>query len=132
MEESQSRSRRPCQRAEVLVRWCRSWVSHRPHSWFPGRPGSAAASTVGLVAYGVALVDAPRWLHAASATASYDDRLLVISVGGSLVVIVGLLYTARNYQLSRREQLTDRFSQALERLGSDQPYVRVGAIRALE
>lgn len=88
--------------------------------------------TVGLVAYGVALVDAPHWLHAASATASYDDRLLVISVGGSLVVIVGLLYTARNYQLTRRGQLTDRFSQALERLGSDQPYVRVGGIRALE
>ncbi|MFI0812036.1 pentapeptide repeat-containing protein [Streptomyces echinatus] len=42
------------------------------------------------------------------------------------------LYTARTYQLARRGQVTERFTKALERLGSDQAYVRIGGILALE
>jgi hypothetical protein len=58
--------------------------------------------------------------------------LLVISVGGAIVVGTGLLYTARNYRLSRRGQVTDRFTVALERLGSGELYVRIGGVHALE
>ena len=58
--------------------------------------------------------------------------MLVISVGGAIVVGAGLLYTARNYRLSRRGQVTDRFTVALERLGSGELYVRLGGVHALE
>ncbi|MCP2097402.1 MULTISPECIES: pentapeptide repeat-containing protein [Actinosynnema] len=65
-------------------------------------------------------------------TAVHNARLAVISIGGALVVAVGLLYTARNYRLAHRGQVTDRFTKALERLGSDELYVRIGGIHALE
>jgi hypothetical protein len=84
------------------------------------------------IVYGVALWRAPGWMHATTAQAAYNARVLVISVGGALVVGTGLLYTARNYRLSRRGQVTDRFTVALERLGSDELYVRIGGVHALE
>jgi hypothetical protein len=84
------------------------------------------------VAYGVALWRAPEWMHATTAQAAYNARVLVISVGGAIVVGTGLLYTARNYRLSRRGQVTDRFTVALERLGSSELYVRIGGVHALE
>jgi uncharacterized protein YjbI with pentapeptide repeats len=84
------------------------------------------------VAYAVALWKAPGWMRARSGVDRYDARVLVISVGGAVVVSVGLLYTARNYRLSRRGQVTDRFTKALERLGSGELYVRIGGVRALE
>lgn len=64
--------------------------------------------------------------------AEHNARLIVISVGGALVVGTGLLYTARNYRLAHRGQVTERFTKALERLGSDELYVRTGGIHALE
>jgi hypothetical protein len=81
---------------------------------------------VGAAAYGLALWRVPSWMHARSSQDRYDARLLVVSVGGAVVVGLGLLYTARNYRLSRRGQVTDRFAQALERLGSEEIYVRIG------
>ncbi|MFF4440123.1 pentapeptide repeat-containing protein [Streptomyces sp. NPDC001621] len=42
------------------------------------------------------------------------------------------MYTIRNYRLTRRGQVTDRFTKALERLGSDQRYLRIGGVLALE
>ena len=97
-------------------------------------PGLAAAA-----AYGVALWRVPGWMHATTAQDRYDARVLVISVGGAIVVGTGLLYTARGYRLpatgyrlSRRGQVTDRFTVALERLGSAELYVRIGGVHALE
>src|SRR5262245_54791635 len=97
--------------------------------------GWTLAVIVGLAAaaaYGVALWKAPDWMHATASQARYNARVLVISVGGAIVVGTGLLYTARNYRLSRRGQVTDRFTIALERLGSSELYVRIGGIHALE
>lgn len=91
-----------------------------------------ASAAAGATFYAFALWQAPSWAHAATETARYDSRVLVISIGGALVVGIGLLYTARNYRLSHRGQVTDRFTQALERLGSDAMYVRIGGIYALE
>lgn len=63
---------------------------------------------------------------------------LLQSVTG-LVVIVGvvftaasLLYTARTLDLTRQGQVTDRYTKAIEQLGSDRPEVRMGGIYALE
>lgn len=64
--------------------------------------------------------------------AEHNARLIVISAGGALVVGIGLLYTARNYRLAHRGQVTERFTKALERLGSDELYIRIGGINALE
>jgi len=86
----------------------------------------------GFVIYGLALWKAPDWVHAKSAVERYNSRVLVISIGGATVVALGLLYTARNYRLSRRGQVTDRFTKALEQLGSTELYVRIGAVHALE
>ena len=104
-----------------------------------GRPARAAVWTLGVIlglaaaaAYGVALWRAPGWMHATTAQDRYDARVLVISVGGAIVVGTGLLYTARGYRLSRRGQVTDRFTVALERLGSAELYVRIGGVHALE
>lgn len=99
------------------------------------RVGWTLAAILGLAAaaaYGVALWRAPGWMHATTAQAAYNARVLVISVGGAIVVGTGLLYTARNYRLSRRGQVTDRFTIALERLGSSELYVRIGGVHALE
>ncbi|MFM9709120.1 pentapeptide repeat-containing protein [Streptomyces galilaeus] len=53
---------------------------------------------------------------------------LMVAVGGA----IALAYTARSYRLSHRGQVMDRLAKALERLGSDETYVRVGGILALE
>jgi hypothetical protein len=45
---------------------------------------------------------------------------------------VGLAYTARTYRLSREGHLTDRYTKAVEQLGSDKIEVRLGGIYALE
>ncbi|MGA5895086.1 pentapeptide repeat-containing protein [Streptomyces venetus] len=47
---------------------------------------------------------------------------------------IALFYTARTYKLTRRGQVTERFTKALERLGADddKTYVRIGGILAME
>ena len=42
------------------------------------------------------------------------------------------MYTARNFRLSREGQVTDRYTKAIEQLGSDKLDVRIGGIYALE
>jgi uncharacterized protein YjbI with pentapeptide repeats len=97
-----------------------------------GWTSAAILALAAAAAYGVALWKAPDWMHATGSQARYNARVLVISVGGAIVVGTGLLYTARNYRLSRRGQVTDRFTIALERLGSSELYVRIGGVHALE
>ncbi|NKE55409.1 pentapeptide repeat-containing protein [Lentzea sp. PSKA42] len=108
-----------------------------------GRPiAYVLGGLLALTLYGLAIWQAPELLvnqdvlgKAAPEqrlSAEHNARLIVISIGGALVVGTGLLYTARNYRLAHRGQVTDRFTKALERLGSDELYVRIGGIHALE
>src|SRR5262245_10565207 len=97
-----------------------------------GRAVTVILFLAAVAAYGLALWKVPDWMHLTKPQNRHNARLLVISVGGALVVLTGLLYTARNYQLSRRGQVTDRFTTALERLGSSELYVRIGGVHALE
>jgi hypothetical protein len=92
----------------------------------------AAVGVAALTAYGVSLWKVPDWMQLTKPQDRHNARLLVISVGGALVVLIGLIYTASNYRLSRRGQVTDRFTIALERLGSSELYVRIGGVYALE
>ncbi|MGN9755435.1 pentapeptide repeat-containing protein [Streptomyces sp. SD31] len=59
-------------------------------------------------------------------------RTALVACVAALGAGIALFYTARNYRLTRRGQVTERFTKALERLGSDEIYVRIGGILALE
>ena len=91
----------------------------------------AAAVLAGIALYSWVLWKIPDQMHLHNPQDRYNARLLVISAGGAIVVGAGLFYTARTYRLSYRGQLTERFTKALEQLGAEQLYVRVGGIQAL-
>ena len=55
-----------------------------------------------------------------------------MTLGAGLFAAGALLYTARNFSLSREGQVTDRYTKAIEQLGSDKLDVRIGGIYALE
>jgi hypothetical protein len=57
-------------------------------------------------------------------------RLLTLGTG--LFAAGALVYTARNFTLSREGQVTDRYTKSIEQLGSDKLDVRIGGIYALE
>jgi Pentapeptide repeats (8 copies) len=73
----------------------------------------------------------PRLTAAEQVTATGQFRIALIQVAAAAGAVVALAYTARTYRLANRGQLTERFSKALERLGSDEPYVRLGGVHAL-
>ena len=52
-------------------------------------------------------------------------------VGGS-ALLFGLYFTARNLQVSQEGQITERFTRAIDQLGSDEIEIRLGGIYALE
>lgn len=56
----------------------------------------------------------------------------LLTLGAGLVAAAALLFTARNFILSREGQVTDRYTKAIEQLGSDKIDVRIGGIFALE
>jgi hypothetical protein len=57
-------------------------------------------------------------------------RLLTFATG--LFAVGALVFTALTFNLSRQGQYTDRFTKAIEQLGSKEVDVRVGGIYALE
>jgi len=66
-------------------------------------------------------------------------RQTLLQTAGGLALLTGLAFTARTYYLSRaghqREveaQITDRYTRAVEQLGSTNSSVRIGGIYALE
>ncbi|WP_199896483.1 pentapeptide repeat-containing protein [Streptomyces niger] len=65
-------------------------------------------------------------------TAQGQLRLFGVQAFAAIGASIALLYTARNFALARRGQVTDRFTKALERLSSSQIYVRIGGILALK
>jgi hypothetical protein len=102
------------------------------------------AAGVLAVASGVLLLiwQGPWWLDGGrltdkdltgpAATLITGFRTTVVQVLVALGAVVALWFTWRNYQLTRRGQVTDRFIKALERLGSEELYVRYGGVLALE
>jgi hypothetical protein len=59
-------------------------------------------------------------------------RTQLLTLGAGLFTAGALVYTARNFALSRQGQVTDRYTKAIEQLGSDKIDVRIGGIFALE
>ena len=65
-------------------------------------------------------------------TARDAARGRLLTLGAGLFAAGALVYTARNFTLSREGQVTDRYTKAIEQLGSDKLDVRIGGIYALE
>lgn len=61
-----------------------------------------------------------------------STRTGVIAGLAGLAALGSLTVTARTYQLTQQGQLTDRYTKAIEQLGSDKLDVRLGGIYALE
>jgi uncharacterized protein YjbI with pentapeptide repeats len=65
-------------------------------------------------------------------TAVDNARGRLLTLGAGLLAAGALLFTARNFVLSREGQVTDRYTKAIEQLGSEKLDVRIGGIYALE
>src|SRR5664279_1158352 len=74
----------------------------------------------------------PRVGAAARHTAITATRTGLAGILAVMGAGVGLAYTARTYRLSREGHLTDRYTKAVEQLGSNKIEVRLGGIYALE
>ena len=88
-------------------------LSQRLARWLAGRDWSSMDATARSAALG-------------------QVRLAVVQAVAGVGAGIALVYTARSYRLSRRGQVTDRFTKALERLSSAEPYVCIGGVLALE
>jgi hypothetical protein len=124
----------------VLKRWA-TWLRDNRRT-----VGLAAAVIVGGLAVAWALMvpvadwfathdvgrvtGAMRVLRLQTARDAARGRLLTLGAG--VLVAGALLFTARNFTLSREGQVTDRYTKAIEQLGSEKLDVRIGGIYALE
>ena len=61
-----------------------------------------------------------------------NARGRLLTLGAGLLAAGALVFTARTFTLSREGQVTDRYTKAIEQLGSDKLDVRMGGIYALE
>jgi hypothetical protein len=64
--------------------------------------------------------------------AQNDVRATTLQGLGGLALLVGLYFTARNVFLGQAGLITDRFTKAVEQIGSGNRNVRIGGIYALE
>jgi hypothetical protein len=83
----------------------------------------------------------PDWLDSAGLrglipgqrqTAVDADRSRIIQLGAGILAAGALVYTGLNFRLNREGHVTDRYTKAIEQLGSERLDVRLGAIYALE
>jgi hypothetical protein len=102
---------------------------------------SVAVAVALFAAFALVLGRGAAWLDGstlrgltASQRASEIDTMrgYLIQIGAGVLAAGALLYTALNFQLAREGHVTDRYTKAIEQLGSDRLSVRLGAIYALE
>jgi len=110
--------------------------------------GGLAAVVLALAVTWLLFVPAADWLahhDVGSATGALHETALdnardrLLTFGAGLFAAGALIFTARNFTVSRRTlelteqgQVTDRYTKAIEQLGSDKLDVRIGGIYALE
>ena len=59
-------------------------------------------------------------------------RTAFIAIAAGAIAALGLWYTHKNHELSREEQVTDRYVEAIKLLGSENLHERLGGIYSLE
>lgn len=101
--------------------------------------GAAASSAAAVVAVVIWVLPALLARHPAAGMTSRERLEAINDVRSTLVGLVvaigavgSLVFTARSYTLSREGHITDRFSKAVEQLGSPNAAVRLGGLYALE
>ena len=123
----------------ALVRGGASWARERPLLW-----GIALALVVAVLA----AWKVPIWQLASRAASLEPDRYLelqnsyratIVQALGGLFLLLGLYLTWRRVTATEQQvaiagegQITERFTRAIEQLGSDKLEVRLGGIYALE
>jgi hypothetical protein len=98
----------------------------------------AALCAAGSVLLTVA-IEVPQWEHKIRDFKDPKDQIsaqneilkTLMQLAGGGVVLTGLYFTARTLYVSQQGQITDRFNNAIEHLGSTIPAVRLGGIYAL-
>jgi hypothetical protein len=109
------------------------------------RFGWLLAGLAALVVVLACVLALPQWLverelgastrtltAAERAKAINDVRTTLLQGVGGAAVLVGVLFTYRQLHTSREGQITERFSRAVEHLGSDKEDVQLGGIYTLE
>ncbi|WUD70225.1 pentapeptide repeat-containing protein [Streptomyces sp. NBC_00510] len=76
--------------------------------------------------------DAPATPAADRAKAVNDIRATLLQGLAGVALLIGAFFTWRQLDVSRQGHLTQRFTAAVEQLGSASPEVRIGAVYALE
>jgi Pentapeptide repeats (8 copies) len=61
-----------------------------------------------------------------------DARTGVVALAAGAAALGGLIYTSNTYRLSRKGQVADRYTKAVEQLGHANSSVRVGGLFALD
>lgn len=59
-------------------------------------------------------------------------RTALLAIAAGAIAALGLWYTHKNHELSREEQVTDRYVEAIKLLGSENLHERLGGIYSLE
>ena len=85
-----------------------------------------------IARHDVGAITGPHRAAALQEAARDTARGRLLAFGAGLFAAGALVYTARNFSLSRVGQVTDRYTKAIEQLGSDKLDVRIGGIYALE
>jgi hypothetical protein len=118
-------------------------VPRRKRQWgkWRARVIGIAAIVGGGALIWVLFVPAAEWLAhhdvgaargSALETALQNARSAYLTLAAGILAAGALIFTARNYGLSREGQVTDQYTKAIEQLGSDKIDVRIGGIYALE
>jgi hypothetical protein len=81
--------------------------------------------------HGVLSAQARIQLQQAQSQLANDARSSLLQAFGGLLVVVGAVATWRQVHISREGQITDRFTRAIDQLGSENRDVRIGGIYAL-
>src|SRR5659263_101419 len=122
-------------RVERWAFWRREWVRDRvrDHRGLVYLYAGLLAAVLVVWSLPSLLTRHPRVADAAARRqAITNTRTGLVATLAALGAGVGLAYTARTYRLSREGHLTDRYTKAVEQLGSDKIEVRLGGIYALE
>lgn len=94
---------------------------------------SVALLATPLVLGVVALMLAADWYVDPKTPAQRTNILtLCAQIAGGMLLLMGLSYTAKNFRLNREGQITERFTRAIDQLGSDEDAICLGGIYALE
>ncbi|WP_308210247.1 pentapeptide repeat-containing protein [Amycolatopsis iheyensis] len=80
----------------------------------------------------VSTADARIQLQQAQSQLQNNVRATLLQAVAGLLVIAGAVATWRQVQVNREGQVTERFTRAIDQLGSDNIDVRIGGIYALE